>query len=125
VRDLLGPTFVEKAAMVPGCMRGKHGLVAGINACHASDSPASGKREISLWMGVLGMLPDPDAAMAAAQEYLAKYDGKKPELASEAQQAGRELQAAFKHLREVLTRESDLDAACINDVMRSALLALL
>lgn len=127
MRELLGPTFVEKAAAVPGCVRGKHGLVAGINACHASDSPASGKRETSLWMGVLGMLPDPEGAPQLAQEYLARWEGgdaKKPELAEEAQAAGRELLAAFHKLRDVLRRESDLDDACVDAVLRSAVLAL-
>jgi nucleoside-diphosphate kinase len=47
LREVLGATFVEKAS--PESLRGKYGLVGGINVAHASDEPANAKKEISLW----------------------------------------------------------------------------
>lgn len=47
LREVLGATFVEKAS--PESLRGKYGLVGGVNVAHASDEPANAKKEISLW----------------------------------------------------------------------------
>lgn len=47
VRDLVGPTDPIKAA--PDTIRGKFGTSAQANAIHASDSPKSASREISIW----------------------------------------------------------------------------
>jgi nucleoside-diphosphate kinase len=47
LRDVLGATFVEKAS--PESLRGKYGLVGGVNVAHASDEPANAKKEITLW----------------------------------------------------------------------------
>ncbi|MHA2314210.1 MAG: nucleoside-diphosphate kinase [Candidatus Hermodarchaeia archaeon] len=47
LRDVLGATFVENAS--PESLRGKFGLVGGVNVAHASDEPANAKKEISLW----------------------------------------------------------------------------
>lgn len=47
LRSVLGATFVEKAD--PESLRGKYGLVGGVNVAHASDEPANANIEISLW----------------------------------------------------------------------------
>ncbi len=47
LRDVLGATFVEKAS--PESLRGKYGIVGGVNVAHASDEPANAKNEIQLW----------------------------------------------------------------------------
>jgi nucleoside-diphosphate kinase len=47
LRKVLGATFVEKAD--PESLRGKYGLVGGVNVAHASDEPANAKQEIALW----------------------------------------------------------------------------
>ncbi|MFX0169841.1 MAG: nucleoside-diphosphate kinase [Candidatus Hodarchaeota archaeon] len=47
LREILGSTFVEKAS--PESLRGKYGLVGGVNVAHASDEPANAQKEISLW----------------------------------------------------------------------------
>lgn len=47
LRDVLGATFVEKAS--PESLRGKYGLVGGVNVAHASDEPANAKKEVALW----------------------------------------------------------------------------
>jgi nucleoside-diphosphate kinase len=47
LRDVLGATFVEKAS--PDSLRGKYGLVGGVNVAHASDEPTNAKKEITLW----------------------------------------------------------------------------
>jgi nucleoside-diphosphate kinase len=46
-RTLLGPTDPEKWA--PTTVRGKYGTDRRHNACHASDSVESAKREIGIW----------------------------------------------------------------------------
>jgi nucleoside-diphosphate kinase len=47
LRQVLGATFVEKAS--PDSLRGKYGLVGGVNVAHASDEPDNAKKEIMLW----------------------------------------------------------------------------
>jgi len=47
LREVLGATFVEKAS--PESLRGKYGIVGGVNVAHASDEPANAKKEITLW----------------------------------------------------------------------------
>ena len=47
IRSFLGATFVQKAD--PGSIRGKYGIWGGVNSVHASDSPATGARELELW----------------------------------------------------------------------------
>jgi len=47
LRDILGATFVEKAS--PDSLRGKYGLVGGVNVAHASDEPGNAKKEVALW----------------------------------------------------------------------------
>ena len=47
LREVLGATFVEKAS--PDSLRGKYGIVGGVNVAHASDEPSNAKKEIALW----------------------------------------------------------------------------
>ncbi len=47
LRDVLGATFVEKAS--PESLRGKYGLVGGVNVAHASDEPGNAQKEVALW----------------------------------------------------------------------------
>jgi nucleoside-diphosphate kinase len=47
LREVLGATFVEKAS--PDSLRGKFGIVGGVNVAHASDEPANAEKEIALW----------------------------------------------------------------------------
>lgn len=47
LREVLGATFVEKAS--PTSLRGRYGLVGGVNVAHASDEPENALKEIDLW----------------------------------------------------------------------------
>jgi nucleoside-diphosphate kinase len=47
VRGVLGATFVEKAD--PSSLRGKYGVVGGVNVAHASDELDNARIEIALW----------------------------------------------------------------------------
>ncbi|OJF77102.1 MAG: nucleoside-diphosphate kinase [Treponema sp. CETP13] len=47
IRRLCGPTKVEE--QMPGTIRGDFCIHMGMNVVHASDSPESGEREVSLW----------------------------------------------------------------------------
>ncbi len=47
LRAVLGATFVDKAN--PESLRGKYGLVGGVNVAHASDEPGNAEKEITLW----------------------------------------------------------------------------
>jgi nucleoside-diphosphate kinase len=47
LREVLGATFVEKASS--DSLRGKYGIVGGVNVAHASDEPANAIKEIALW----------------------------------------------------------------------------
>lgn len=53
LRDVLGATFVEKADAES--LRGKYGLVGGVNVAHASDEPANAEKEIALWLNQAGL----------------------------------------------------------------------
>eukprot|EP01105_Mastigella_eilhardi_P013294 TRINITY_DN301_c0_g1_i2.p4 TRINITY_DN301_c0_g1~~TRINITY_DN301_c0_g1_i2.p4 ORF type:complete len:249 (+),score=85.30 TRINITY_DN301_c0_g1_i2:127-873(+) len=127
VRAMLGPTMVEKArATAAVCLRGAHGLVAGVNLAHASDSPASGAREVALWDDALALkLPQFDAATgmgydggrAAAEDYVKRYDNKHPSRA-EAQRLAAEVASACRQLRDALLAESDAPAEHVNALVR-------
>lgn len=70
IRDALGATFVEKAS--PDSLRGKYGLIAGINIAHASDSTETAEEEIHLWTEHGGLTYSEDAE-ERAREYVQKY----------------------------------------------------
>ncbi|MBS7248957.1 MAG: nucleoside-diphosphate kinase [Candidatus Jordarchaeales archaeon] len=53
VRRLLGATLAQKAD--PETIRGKYGIWGGINVAHASDSPATAERELTLWSTKAGL----------------------------------------------------------------------
>lgn len=59
IRSFLGATFVQKAD--PNSVRGKYGIWGGVNSVHASDSPATGARELELWKDFTKLQKDPKA----------------------------------------------------------------
>ncbi len=70
IRDALGATFVQKAAL--GSLRGKYGIWAGINIAHASDAPTTAADEIKLWTTHGGLAESADA-QKEAEKYIEKY----------------------------------------------------
>ncbi|MHA1129328.1 MAG: nucleoside-diphosphate kinase [Candidatus Helarchaeota archaeon] len=70
VREFLGATFVEKAEA--NTIRAKYGIWGGVNSVHASDSQASGQREIKLWMTFTGLEEDP-RALEKVSSYIQKW----------------------------------------------------
>jgi nucleoside-diphosphate kinase len=59
LRGVLGATFVEKADAES--LRGKYGLVGGVNVAHASDEPANAEKEVALWQNQAGLEVDIEA----------------------------------------------------------------
>jgi nucleoside-diphosphate kinase len=57
VRKMVGATLGRAAD--PGSIRGDFGMSKGFNLVHASDSPASAERELELFFGKDGVLPEP------------------------------------------------------------------
>ena len=57
VRKMLGAT--NGRAAEPGSIRGDFGMSKGFNLVHASDSPASAERELALFFGKDGFMPEP------------------------------------------------------------------
>lgn len=74
VRALAGATMVEKAT--PESVRGKYGLIKGLNALHASDAPASGEHEVALWKKEVGIAEDAPNALKEAKAYIKKWKAK-------------------------------------------------
>lgn len=60
VRKMVGATSGRAAE--PGSIRGDFGMSKGFNLVHASDSPESAARELDLFFGKQGFLPEPDQA---------------------------------------------------------------
>lgn len=71
IRELCGATFVEKAD--PTSLRGKYGIIKGLNAVHASDSPESGEREVALWKNLAGLEEDTATGQSEANAFLAQW----------------------------------------------------
>ncbi len=57
VRKMVGATSGRAAE--PGSIRGDYGMSKGFNLIHASDSPESAARELDLYFGKTGYLPEP------------------------------------------------------------------
>ncbi len=74
IRALAGATMVEKAA--PNSIRGKYGLLKGLNVLHASDAPASGKREVELWKQAVGLVEDAPNALKEANAFIKRWKTK-------------------------------------------------
>jgi hypothetical protein len=80
IRTLVGATSIEKAVVeTPDSLRAHYGLIKGTNSIHASDSPASGIRESSLWMYSFDLETDKKEAQALCKSYIDKFEGKFPE----------------------------------------------
>ncbi len=74
IRALAGATMVEKA--IPESIRGKYGIIKGLNALHASDAPESGEREITLWKKEVGLVEDARKAIKEANAFIKKWKTK-------------------------------------------------
>jgi len=75
IRSLLGATFPEKAE--PTSMRGRFGIVGGVNVAHASDSAENGAKEVSQWQPLLdraSKTPGKGNVIRPA-EYVERYAG--------------------------------------------------
>jgi len=70
LREVLGATFVEKAS--PDSLRGKYGLVGGVNVAHASDEPDNAKKEITLWQKETELDLEQDG-LELIQSYIAQW----------------------------------------------------
>ncbi|MFX1319026.1 MAG: nucleoside-diphosphate kinase [Promethearchaeota archaeon] len=70
LREVLGATFVEKAN--PDSIRGKYGIVGGVNVAHASDEPANAEKEIALWQKEAQLDLNQDG-LEAINAYIAKW----------------------------------------------------
>lgn len=102
---------------IPGCMRGRHGIIAGINISHASDAPESGLRETGLWISALMLKADAAAAKRDVEHYFAVHDGKMPEKSAEVQRLAQEFQRSYHALKIAIAGETDLDEAAVNSLM--------
>ncbi|HMF32772.1 MAG TPA: nucleoside-diphosphate kinase [Candidatus Lokiarchaeia archaeon] len=71
IRELCGATFVENAD--PTSLRGNYGIIKGLNAVHASDSPESGEREVMLWKEQADLEEDASAAQESANAYVTQW----------------------------------------------------
>ncbi len=74
IRTLAGATMVDKAT--PESIRGKYGIIKGLNALHASDAPESGLREVALWKKEVGLLEDAPNAIKEANAFIIKWKSK-------------------------------------------------
>lgn len=70
IRALLGATFVQKAD--PESIRGRYGLIGGINIAHASDGPETARQEIELWTKHGGLKRSRNAGTEALS-YISRY----------------------------------------------------
>ncbi len=110
IRSLLGATFPEQADS--DSIRGRFGIVGGVNVAHASDSPETGESETALWRPLIEREIDrsPDAAtyvdLYTQFERVDTEDYREiSQSASEDRTSGIEAHEAFLGL---LRRESDL-----------------
>lgn len=71
VRSLLGATFPENAA--PESVRGRFGIVGGLNVAHASDSPENGEAEAALWRPLIESAPEGSTALSEATSLAETY----------------------------------------------------
>lgn len=68
LREILGNTFPEKAG--PSTIRGKYGIYGGVNVAHASDSSASGEREVNLWAPIIEQYGVEESPTKYVEQYL-------------------------------------------------------
>nr|MDO8109915.1 nucleoside-diphosphate kinase [Candidatus Sigynarchaeota archaeon] len=106
IRDLLGPTFVERAKTVKGCLRGKYGIVKGVNVAYASDSTADGSRNIDLFVTESKLVIDKAPAAKALDSYIAKWDGKFPDNTKSMQKEAFDVLEALDDVKAVLQTEN-------------------
>lgn len=121
LRDLIGPTFVERAKQVKGCLRGKYGIAKGVNVIHASESIDAAKREVDLWVQALGLSLDKAAAAKAMDAYIKKWDGRLPDNTTSIQKEAEDVLEAIEDLKAVLKTETTED----DETTRALILAIL
>jgi len=123
IRGLLGATFPEKAE--PTSMRGRFGIVGGVNVAHASDSAENGAKEVSQWQPLLdGASSTPGGGhLVSPVEYVDRYAGCEQIETSEyrrlsAALAGGEMPpgAGQVAIRDLLVRESDLSEEVLSAI---------
>ena len=108
IRDLIGPTYVEKAREEnKHCLRGRYGIIKGINIAHASDSPESGTRETDLWIKELGLKLDAKAAVVAVNDYIKKHDGAHANHSKKIQKVAMKIRKEVQSLKDLIQAETD------------------
>ncbi len=125
LRDLIGPTFVEQAKHVKGCLRGKYGIAKGVNVIHASESIDAAKREVDLWVQVLGLSLDKAAAAKAMDAYIKKWDGRLPDNTTSIQEEAEDVLEAIEDLKAVLKTETTESDETTRDLIRAILHAMM
>jgi nucleoside-diphosphate kinase len=125
LRDLIGPTFVEKAKNVKGCLRGKYGIAKGVNVVHASESIDAARREVDLWVHALGLSLDKAAASKTMDAYIAKWDGRLPDNTKSIQKEAEDVLEAIEDLKAVLKTETTEDDDTTRDLIRAILHAMM
>ncbi len=121
LRDLIGPTFVEQAKHVKGCLRGKYGIAKGVNVIHASESIDAAKREADLWVQALGLSLDKAVATKAMDAYVKKWDGRLPDNTKSIQEEAEDVLEAIEDLKAVLKTETTEDDETTRELIRAIL----
>jgi hypothetical protein len=68
--------------------------------------PETGERETSLWIEALGFERDADAAAAAMDEYIGRYDGQYPNESAKVQELAGNIYTTLTELKDVLQSET-------------------
>jgi nucleoside-diphosphate kinase len=118
LRDMIGPTYVEKAK---GSLRGMYGIAKGVNVIHASDNAHDGARESDLWINALGLRLDKAAAVKAMDAYIKKYDGHFPDNTRSIQKEAGDVLEAIEDLKTVLDTETNEDEETIRALLKAIL----
>nr|BAN38302.1 nucleoside diphosphate kinase, putative [Entamoeba histolytica] len=121
IREVFGPTFVEKAIQVE-CLRGKFGSCGGINCFHSSDSAESGARETKLWVDYFKIELNEEKAKKAFDEYKAKYDGKYKCDVSKVRDIVKKIRADSGEYVNAMKELSDCDDFLIKQLLASIIL---
>jgi len=105
VRELLGATMVEKA--MPETLRGKYGIIRGLNCAHASDSTESANKEINNWTELMTETINPE-------EYVKKYENN-TYINTQEYRNGREKE----DFKKLLTQETDMEEKYVDKMSQT------
>ncbi|NMC07865.1 MAG: hypothetical protein GYA24_21830 [Candidatus Lokiarchaeota archaeon] len=125
LRDLIGPTFVEQAKHVRGCLRGKYGIAKGVNAIHTSQTLDAARREVDLWVQSLKLTIDKATATGAMDAYIARWDGRLPDNTRSIQREAEDVLEAIEDLKAVLKTETTEDDETTRELIRAMLHAMM